>query len=251
VINEICYKSGPENESEDWVELHNNSDQFVDISGWVMKDSDDSHSYMINQGTIINPFGYYVLCRDLAAFESVYPDVTNSEGSFSFGLSGDGELIRLYNENMIRIDSVEFGAGFPWPVIPDGSGYTLVLKGSALDNSLPDSWMASSEPFGTPGKENFENVQIEYFTSVKDILFQNAPNPFSIDTRVVFYSAKVQPVKISVYDLNGRLLEILANEVIESGYNEFNWEPVNDYKGTLILRLETQESVYTKKMIRY
>ena len=38
VINEINYKDAVDFEVKDWVELYNNSESIVDLSGWIFKD---------------------------------------------------------------------------------------------------------------------------------------------------------------------------------------------------------------------
>ena len=99
VINEINYKDSPGLEVKDWVELYNNSDISVDISGWVFKDSDDLHEFIIPSGTIMPAGSYIVLAQSLADFQTYYPDVSPVLGDFEFGLSGGGELIRLYDNS--------------------------------------------------------------------------------------------------------------------------------------------------------
>ena len=75
-------------------------------------------------------------------------------GDFVFGLNGGGELIRLFNPNGILVDEVEYDDIAPWPIDPDGYGPTLELIDSSLDNTLGESWDASSENGGTPGGTN-------------------------------------------------------------------------------------------------
>ena len=41
----------------------------------------------------------------------------------------------------------------PWPPLADGHGPSLELTDTALDNSVPYSWAASTN-FGTPGRPN-------------------------------------------------------------------------------------------------
>ena len=253
IINEICYKQDPVSDSDDWVELYNGGDQFVDISGWVLKDSDDLHSYHIRPGTLLIPGGYRVICRTLAAFETVYPSVTSYEGEMNFGFSSNGEFIRLYNNDLELVDSVYYGISDPWPVIPEGSGYTLALTDPDSDNSLPDSWQLSEKQLGTPGGNNSFTLDIQSsaMPESRDVLFQNSPNPFTVSTRIVLYSGSVQPVRISIFDLNGRLVKVLVNGQLEAGYHEFEWIPEQAGEGVFILRAETPGSVQTKKLIKH
>jgi hypothetical protein len=252
VINEICYNQDPGQNSGDWVELYNNSSKYVDISGWILKDSEDAHSFAIRIGTILDPFGFYVICRSRISFETVYPEVGNYGGDFDFGFSSGGETIRLYTGKGVLVDSVRYGIYTPWPIIPDNSGYTLALKDPGLDNSLPGSWNISSYRLGTPGGNNSFALGggDDSYRVQKDILYQNSPNPFSRETRIIFYSGITQPVRLSIYDLHGRIIKVLSDQTLETGFHEFEWVPENQSDGIYILRVETPASVHTRMMLK-
>ena len=47
-------------------------------------------------GTLMPPHGYLVLCRDTAAFRTVYPGVDYYAAELGYGLSSSGEFIRLF-----------------------------------------------------------------------------------------------------------------------------------------------------------
>jgi hypothetical protein len=153
VINEINYNSISSFDTEDWIELYNNNGSPVDISGWIFKDSNDNHIFTIPQGTILNIDAYLVLCIDTALFKPLFTDVNNFTGNVGFGLSGSGELIRLYDDQMTLIDSLTYNDKAPWPIRADGEGASLSLKNPDLDNSLGKNWEASVG-HGTPGKVN-------------------------------------------------------------------------------------------------
>ena len=48
VINEINYKSNDDFNADDWVELYNPNSTSIDLSGWQLKDDDDSQKYSSN-----------------------------------------------------------------------------------------------------------------------------------------------------------------------------------------------------------
>ena len=89
----------------DWVEIYNPSDSIFNMSQWVFKDEADDHIYTIPEGTNIDPNQYLILCRDTILFKNHFPNVNSYVGNLDFGLSGGGELIRLYNNNGIIMDS--------------------------------------------------------------------------------------------------------------------------------------------------
>ncbi len=153
VINEINYNGLSTNDPNDWVELYNNSDESIDLSNWVLKDNDDTHIFSIPEMTSISSGDYLVLCNDLVAFSTIFPNVQNLIGNLGFGFSGGGELLRLYQPSQTLVDTVEYDDVAPWPTEPDGNGPTLELKHPDLDNSVGTSWI-SSDSNGTPGAIN-------------------------------------------------------------------------------------------------
>ena len=106
VINEINYKDALDFETKDWIELYNNGGSSVDISNWVFKDNDDLHEFVIPNGTIMQSSSYLVLVQSLVDFQALFPNVSPVIGSFEFGFSGGGELIRLFNDNGDLVDFV-------------------------------------------------------------------------------------------------------------------------------------------------
>jgi len=80
-INEVESNGGT---PDDWVELHNVGTSAIDLSGYIFKDNDDTHSYTLPTGTVVAPGAYYVMD-------------TGSTG-FNFGL-GAADSARLYLPN--------------------------------------------------------------------------------------------------------------------------------------------------------
>ncbi|MBC8214908.1 MAG: CotH kinase family protein, partial [Candidatus Marinimicrobia bacterium] len=136
VINEINYNSSSDFDSEDWVEIFNGRHSDVDLSGWTFKDSEDDHQFILPNNIELNTGEYLILCRDTTAFMSLFPNQTNFIGNFNFGLSGSGELIRLFNQTGVLIDEVEYDDHSPWPEEADGNGPTLELINPNEDNEL-------------------------------------------------------------------------------------------------------------------
>ena len=77
-INEVESNGGT---PDDWVELYNAGTQAIDVSGYIFKDNDDTHSYAIPANTVVAPGAYYVMDTGTAGF--------------NFGL-GAADSARLY-----------------------------------------------------------------------------------------------------------------------------------------------------------
>jgi hypothetical protein len=178
VINEINYNSAPSFNPGDWVEFYNPQSYPLDISGWVFKDEDDQHAFVFPAGTVMEAEGYLVIADDMDAFHNLFPNVTNYVGPMGFGLSGNGELIRVYNDEGTLVDTVHYDDQLPWPLTPDGEGATLALISPWLDNALPQSWKGSIDPaHGTPGEENGLDTELPE-TAPDQVIVSIQPNPF-------------------------------------------------------------------------
>ena len=117
-INEIESSGGTPG---DWVELYNPSPNQVDLSGFIFRDSEDGHTYVIPAGTMIAGNGYYLL----------------EEAAFGFGL-GAADAARLFApDGTTIIDSYSWTAHATttYGRCPNGTGAfattTASTKGAA------------------------------------------------------------------------------------------------------------------------
>jgi hypothetical protein len=218
IINEVNYHSSDEADAADWVELHNRAAYDVDISGWIMKDDQDDHTFVIPENIIMPVSSYFVLCEDTSLFKKQFPLVRNRTGNFSFGLGNGGDCIRLYNQYMLFVDSLNYSDDDPWPPLADGDGRSLSLLKSYLDNDLPLSW--TDLCWLTPGSKNalISDGPLSVTDPVMDpdngdyILYQNYPNPCHSVTSIEFSLKKGGDISLEVYDLSGRKIMTLVDE---------------------------------------
>lgn len=145
VINEIFY-NGINDSPEQWVELHNKSEEAVDVGGWRLS---EGVSYTFPAGTTIPAGGFVVVAWDPAAFATLHPGVT-ALGPWSGNLSRKGETLRLRDAADNVVDEVTYYDGGRWPSYADGGGSSLELIDPRADNSQPSVWAASDESLKTP-----------------------------------------------------------------------------------------------------
>lgn len=251
VINEINYNSSDIFNPEDWVELYNPSSKSIDLSAWVFKDSDSSHSFIIPDNIFLEPDSYIVLCVDSILFKSKFPNVNNFIGNLNFGLSGGGELIRLYNNFGTIIDSLIYDDASPWPTECDGNGPTLELKNHTRNNSHYSSWGASSG-YGTPGGVNSVFTSISEKSNIQPSNFrlhQNYPNPFNPSTNITFEIPTRNHVMISVYNLLGERVAILANGVYSAGSFTVEFDGASLSSGLYLIRMQSENYIGTTKAL--
>lgn len=123
VINEVESNGGAPG---DWIELYNRGSTQVDLTGWGVKDSDDSRAFRLASGAVIAPGGYLVL----------------EEALFGFGL-GIADAARLYAaDGVTLVDSYTWTAHAPstFGRCPSGDGpFKATLSSKGTDNNCADT----------------------------------------------------------------------------------------------------------------
>ncbi len=97
-------------------------------------------------------------------------------------------------------------------------------------------------------------VTIKSLPQVQTQLLANVPNPFNPQTRIRFSLAHDQPVRVSVFDLTGRLVKVLVNERRSAGENSVAWQGRDDAgrpvaSGAYYVRLESDDQVDHQKIM--
>lgn len=80
-------------------------------------------------------------------------------------------------------------------------------------------------------------------------LSQNYPNPFNPATKIRFELPKSSRVKLSVYDITGKEIEILVSEKLGAGGYEYDWNGINLPSGVYFYKLTADNFVQTRKMV--
>jgi hypothetical protein len=258
VINEIYYNDPPDFDADDWVELYNKGVTTINLSGWILKDEDAVHRFVIPSGSHIYPNEYMVLSRDASKFTVAYPDKNTPIGDFSFGFGSSGDCVRLFTGDSVLVDEVCYGVIAPWPSAPNDVGTSIELTNPDYDNSLAINWIASSSPHGTPGESN------SFFTGIKKIdsnnssagshLLQSYPNPFSSITTLQYEVSEPEWVKIAIYDLHGNLVSVLIEGETDPGIKEVSWDGCGPSgtriaPGVYICILETRNATSRHRLV--
>lgn len=90
---------------DDWIELYNNSDQPIDMTGYFISDKIGSPTLYQFPDTFIGPNEYLIIWCDQGLFEPGLHAI--------FGLGGDGDDIILSDADTLTIDYVRFGLQIP------------------------------------------------------------------------------------------------------------------------------------------
>jgi hypothetical protein len=130
------------------------------------------------------------------------------------------------NNNQLRVSA-----------IPGGG--TLVCT---FNNSSYNAFAIAPSLMAT-GIQGFGTIPAEYFIA------QNYPNPFNPTTKIKFGLPKNGNVKLTVYDILGREITVLANEYKPAGTYEVDFDGTNLPSGLYFYKLEAGGFTLTKKML--
>jgi hypothetical protein len=86
-------------------------------------------------------------------------------------------------------------------------------------------------------------------TPVEFKLNQNYPNPFNPSTTISFELPTNSDVKISVFDIGGKLIESIVNNKMQAGAHEVKWNASAYASGVYIYKIETGTYSDVKKMM--
>ncbi len=250
-ITEINYNSHRDFDPGDWVELYNPGTAPVDLSGWTFAGEGETASFPLPSGTTLDPSGYLVLCREMAAFSLAFPDVRQCIGDLPFGFDGGGECLRLLDSAGTVIDSVAYDDDPPWPKEPDGNGATLSLRAPNLDNALPENW-EPSPGHGTPGAPNSPTTGIDdNAMSIPPALTlgQNSPNPFNPDTTIRFGLPGEEMVTVEVFNILGQKVATPFRGRLSGGFHTVVFRAGDLTSGVYFCRVRAGDSVQVRRML--
>jgi len=80
-------------------------------------------------------------------------------------------------------------------------------------------------------------------------LSQNYPNPFNPVTNIEFAIPKKSNVNLTVFDMTGKVIEVLVNSVLSAGSFKYDFNASKLSSGTYFYRLQADGFSETKKMV--
>ncbi len=154
-VTEIMYNpagEGPIDGDEfEFLELKNAGSTAVDLTGLSFS---SGINFAFSNHTVVEPGAFFVLARNAGQFSARYPGVV-AHGTYSGHLDNGGENLRLVTALSNTVLSVTYSDQLPWPLAPDGFGFSLVPSGGfRLEPDDPRHWRSSAHSGGSPGADD-------------------------------------------------------------------------------------------------
>lgn len=201
VVNEILANSGV---LGDWIELHNRSQNSIDIGGWLLSDDgSDLEKYRFPEGTMIEGNAYLVLTEENNFGESSFDPAKIK----AFALSATGETIHLVSpegyEFSENFGSSEEGSTLGFYFRQSSNTYNFVAQQSpsqGFENGLPEVGpiVISEIMYSAAGDSGVEYLELLNISALSVTLFDSERNlPWSISDGIEFTFPIAIPLTMS------------------------------------------------------
>jgi len=119
ILNEVSWMGSANSATDEWLELKNDTNGMLDISGWQVLERDGQIKIVIPAGTKLEAHGFYLLERtDDTTVPGIYADQI-----YTGALANVGEGLRLFDNNCGLID--EAWAAPDWPAGDNANKQTM------------------------------------------------------------------------------------------------------------------------------
>jgi len=234
----------------EWFEIHNASEDIVDLNGWHIKDNDnDDHTITTDNSTLlIQPGQYLVFCRN-SDFD-LNGGVVSDYDYDGFSLSNNADEAILTDEQGAIVDEVNYTSSFAY-----GSGYSMEIHDLDSDNDIEDNWYSATSAYGlgdlgTPGR-SWDDLSIsdkETFPESFQI-FNPYPNPFNPTTNIWFTISQKSNVEISIFNIAGEKTASIYRGSLSQGSHKFKWDASTFSSGIYFVYYNIQGIVLSKKLV--
>jgi len=251
IINEIAWMGTTCSYNDEWIELYNNTNGFIDLTGWTLRAADETPD--ISLTGIIPPKGYFLLER---TDDETVKDI-KADQIYTGALENTGEDLQLRDTSNNLIDSLPCETSGGWFAGEKVEAYTYTME--RIDPNSPatlkDNWQtnngvdrngidAGGNPInGTPKAENSKMpVRPEEKPTTKTIEVTNSPFfPYSdisdrpTEGKIKYNVPDGSRITLRIFDVRGKLVRVLLDQEVDSdGEGSVTWDGTDESRQTIL-----------------
>jgi hypothetical protein len=234
IINEVLFN--PYNGGDDFVEVYNNSDKYIDLYRWYLANYGDSVSNfksIANEHIIIEPHRFKVITTDTNSIIQFYPHYNRSsfiQISTMPTYANDAGSVYLTDSNKTVIDYFEYSDNMHFSLLNSTDGVSLERISYSRPTNDKTNWHSAAQDvgFATPGLQNSqynENNLEQTILSLSPEVF--TPNNDGLnDVLNISYQLPAAGYigNITVFDDKGRLVKYLMRNELLSEKGIISWD---------------------------
>tara|TARA_B100000674_G_scaffold69177_1_gene47786 strand:- start:11351 stop:14731 length:3381 start_codon:yes stop_codon:yes gene_type:complete len=234
IINEVLFN--PYTGGDDFVEIYNNSDKYIDLYQWMLANYDDSVSNfktVSQEHIIIEPHQFKVFTTDTNSIKQFYPEF-NSKAFIQVSslptYANDEGSVYLTDSNKTVIDFFNYSEDMHFSLLNSTDGVSLERISYSRPTNDKTNWHSAAEDvgFATPGLQNSqynESQGEQTILSLSPEVF--TPNNDGLNDVLNISYQLPEPGyvgNITIYDDKGRLVKYLMRNELLSAAGTISWD---------------------------
>ncbi|MFA7361669.1 MAG: T9SS type A sorting domain-containing protein [Candidatus Kapaibacterium sp.] len=157
------------------------------------------------------------------------------------------DLLIPEDEQPVYMDLDAWNSCWGWGILQNSIRYKIV----AIDNTNWASVYSDFVSFSSEDLERGDNMGnlVNNNTVKKYELSQNYPNPFNPVTKINYALPKQGFVSLKIYDITGREIQTLVNEVKQTGYYTVDFNGSQLSSGVYFYKIKSGNFISVKRMV--
>jgi Lamin Tail Domain len=245
IFNEILFNPPPY--GSDYLELYNRSQKVISCTELFVAGKDDAGKLkdpvaLVKEDRVIFPGEYLLLTENVDWTLQHYPLAPASQMlslSAIPSLPDDQGKVVLLNNSGEIIDELDYDHHWHSPLLVNESGVALERIRPDLPTALSSNWTSAAAPvgFGTPGYKNSESSSDSPgsgFISIEPKIFSPDMDGYQDFCFIKYHLPTAGFMgSISIYDITGRMVCKLVNNILWSTSGSFRWDGLDDQQNLL------------------
>lgn len=234
MLSEILFN--PYTDGEDFIELYNASDKFIELKDLMFVNLDNSDEDIISSSFVIKPKSYVAITSDadnlINAYQPPFFDYIIENNLPA--LNNDAGTVVVYNQQNVLLDSFSYHEDLHFGLIDDVEGVSLEkINLVPFDNSTSNWHSASSAvKYATPGYKNSNTVQTtatnEEFSLQKKVFSPDGDAKDDIMILTYNLPESGYVANVSVYSSEGYLVKNLTKNELLGRQGVVTWDGTNE-----------------------
>lgn len=222
-INEVMYNPNGTDSGREWIEIHNDGNENINLTGWKFYEEGSNHGLSLKQGDLILEINEYaIITSNEISFLLDYPNYAGTILDSSWAsFSNTEETLALKNSSLDIVFEITYDD--TWGA--NGNGKSLQYCSGSWIEAEPTPGSINSCEQEVENEEDNETINPKNETSSQPIEI-NYPNQVTVEQEFIF-KIKLIDFEVGIYDVK---IDILSEgNRISKILNEGSWKSTNYY----------------------